>query len=274
MPVPVAAAPAIGFDEVTKGYVPVEIEESALRSFEQDSPAFFEGLINEQRGVGYVGAEPLRERLHPLGKLLDLERSHVVEALQHDVFLREGSLELLAENLAVENVLGPGYEACCLVGICGNDSSPGVPIWSFPSRRSLAESIATCQGMIECVSRDPQPGRVTPRRLSSSISSTRSPGSMTSPLRRRDLPVAQDARGHVVELEGLAVADDRVPGVRAALVPADEVGVSREEIDDLPLAFVPPLGSDDDGCRHRFGAYSPRRATRRPYAAARSENFA
>ena len=87
-------------------------------------------------------------------------------------------------------------------------------------------------------------------------------------------PSLEDARGDVVELEGLAVADDRVAGVRTALVPADEVGVLRQEIDDLPLAFVPPLGSDDHGRWHRFGAYSPCRATRRPYAAARSENFA
>ena len=44
--------------------------------------------------------------------------------------------------------------------------------------------------------------------------------------------------------------DDRVPGVRAALVAADEVGVLGEQVDDLALALVAPLRADDDGRRH------------------------
>ena len=43
---------------------------------------------------------------------------------------------------------------------------------------------------------------------------------------------------------------DRVAGVRAALVAADEVRALREQIDDLALALVSPLRSDDDGRRH------------------------
>ena len=52
----------------------------------------------------------------------------------------------------------------------------------------------------------------------------------------------------MLELVGLAVGDDRVARVRAALVAADEVRVLGEQIDDLPLALVAPLRTDDD-CR-------------------------
>ena len=58
----------------------------------------------------------------------------------------------------------------------------------------------------------------------------------------------EDARGHVLELVGLAVGDDRVAGVGTALVAAHEVGMLGEQIDDLALALVSPLRADDD-CR-------------------------
>src|SRR5262249_6745878 len=54
----------------------------------------------------------------------------------------------------------------------------------------------------------------------------------------------------LADLVGLVADDDRVPRVGAALVAADEVGVLREEIDDLPLALVAPLRPDDHGRGH------------------------
>src|SRR4029078_5854840 len=65
------------------------------------------------------------------------------------------------------------------------------------------------------------------------------------------LLAVQDPRRHVVELVLLAAGDDRVPGVRAALVAADEVGVLRQQVDDLALAFVPPLRADNHGRGHQ-----------------------
>jgi hypothetical protein len=67
----------------------------------------------------------------------------------------------------------------------------------------------------------------------------------------------EDARGDVVEGKGLAVAQDRVPRVRAALIAAYEVRVLGEEVDDLPLALVAPLGADDDGGRHYLAWGNP-----------------
>jgi hypothetical protein len=66
-----------------------------------------------------------------------------------------------------------------------------------------------------------------------------------------------DPARDLADFVGLPVDDDRVARVRAALITADEVGVLSEEIDDLALALVAPLGADDDGGRH--GAQSGRR---------------
>ena len=62
----------------------------------------------------------------------------------------------------------------------------------------------------------------------------------------------EDPRGHVPELVGLPVGDDRVTGVRPALVSADDVRVLRQQVDDLALALVAPLRPDDDGRWHSW----------------------
>ena len=46
------------------------------------------------------------------------------------------------------------------------------------------------------------------------------------------------------------VADDRVAGVVAALEADDDVGVLGEQVDDLALALIAPLGADDHDAWH------------------------
>jgi hypothetical protein len=58
--------------------------------------------------------------------------------------------------------------------------------------------------------------------------------------------VAQDARGNQVQ-DGLLAADDEgVAGVVAALEAHDGADVLREQVDDLALAFIAPLGTQHD----------------------------
>ena len=55
---------------------------------------------------------------------------------------------------------------------------------------------------------------------------------------------------HLAELPGLVTDDNCVPGIGPALVTADHIRALREQVDDLALAFVPPLRADDNGRRH------------------------
>ena len=72
-------------------------------------------------------------------------------------------------------------------------------------------------------------------------------------LRIDDHAVADDAELVRVQRAGrdqvedglLAVDDQRVAGVVAALEADDDIGVVGEQIDDLALALVAPLGADD-----------------------------
>ena len=61
----------------------------------------------------------------------------------------------------------------------------------------------------------------------------------------------EDAGGHEVQDELLAADEDGVAGVVAAGGADHEVGALRQHVDDLALAFVAPLGADEDGIGHR-----------------------
>ena len=69
--------------------------------------------------------------------------------------------------------------------------------------------------------------------------------------------------GICAELVRLVADDDRVPGVRPAVVAADDVGVLREQVDDLALALVAPLRADDHGRRHDRSVPEPPAGGRR-----------
>jgi hypothetical protein len=56
---------------------------------------------------------------------------------------------------------------------------------------------------------------------------------------------AQDAAGHKLQDEFLAVDDDRVPGIVASRIAGHHGEALREHIDNLPFAFVAPLGAND-----------------------------
>jgi hypothetical protein len=76
-------------------------------------------------------------------------------------------------------------------------------------------------------------------------------GSYRAPL------ATDDAAGDLADLVRLVTDDDRVPCVRPALVAAHEVGVLREQVDDLPLALVAPLGADNDDGGHEAECCTP-----------------
>jgi hypothetical protein len=61
---------------------------------------------------------------------------------------------------------------------------------------------------------------------------------------------ADDPRREQRELVGLIADDERVTGIVAALEAHHHVGAARQPVDDLPLAFVAPLGADDGDVAH------------------------
>ena len=62
--------------------------------------------------------------------------------------------------------------------------------------------------------------------------------------------VVEDAARHELERERLAADDDRVAGVVPALVADDDLHLLGDEVGELALALVTPLGADHDRCGH------------------------
>ena len=66
----------------------------------------------------------------------------------------------------------------------------------------------------------------------------------------RQLALPHHARGQQRQLVGVAVDDQRMAGIVAALEADDDVGLLGQPVDDFSLAFVPPLGADHDNVGH------------------------
>ena len=64
----------------------------------------------------------------------------------------------------------------------------------------------------------------------------------------------ENAARHQPQLVGLVAEHERVAGVVASLVAGDDVGPLGEQVDDLALALVAPLGADDHRAGHGYAA--------------------
>ena len=73
-----------------------------------------------------------------------------------------------------------------------------------------------------------------------------------------------DARRQQRQLEHLAVDDQRMAGVVAALKAHDDVGRNRQPIDDLAFSLVAPLGADHDDIGHPLRTPEPTNKTPAP----------
>src|SRR3982074_3126108 len=88
-----------------------------------------------------------------------------------------------------------------------------------------------------------------PRLLSRSISSSSASGSTTTPFpMKQRFPAWRTPLGP--RCSPVFTPPQRVAGVRPALVAHHNVGPRGEEVDDLPLPLVTPLGADDHHVRH------------------------
>jgi hypothetical protein len=160
--------------------------------------------------------------------------------------------DLLLEDLLVEQVLDADAQPRGLVGVGGADAAArGADLQLAQARLArVVEQHVVRHDQVR-VGADPQAGEVDPLRA------------QVVQLAREDLRVDHDAVADralqagvedpardQVELPLDVVADDRVAGVVAALEADHEIRVLREQIDDLALALVAPLGAHDHDAGH------------------------
>ena len=188
-----------------------------------------------------------------LGHRVQVERRVLLEGPQRQALGLHRRDDLLLEDLLVEQVLHADAQPCRLVGVAGADAAAG--------RADLQAAELGLAGGVQQqvvghdqvrVGGDAQAADVDPPRaqrvelLDQHLRVDHHAVADHAALAR-----VEDARGDQVQLPLLAVAHDRVPGVVAALEAHDGIAVLGEQIGDLALALIAPLGADYDYARHR-----------------------
>ena len=236
----------------------VEVEEGGLGALEQHVLADLEGLVHEVDRVRHVGLHPRREVVEVHRRdLVHRGRELVVDLGEHRCLVLEHQRELLAEDLRVVEVLHPQAHPRRLVGVGRADPALG------RAERVLAE-VSLGHPVDELVVGEDEvrvARHLQPRAVDASVLEH---GDLVEEhLRVHHHPVA-DHRGDVgvehsardeLQREGLAIDDERVPGVVAALVAHHQVHLLGEEVGEPTLALVAPLGPDDDRRRHEGRRY-------------------
>ena len=222
-----------------------------MRALHQHALPVDDCPVDDQRRVREVRSQPLRVALVARRELLELDRRLAVHALEPKVLLGERDLDLLAKDLRLEEILKADPEPVRLVRICRPDAAAGGADLEL-AEATLARAVDRQMPRHDHVRVPGEPDELgrDPARLELLELLDEDAGVDDAARADHALLAPQDPRGHVARLVRLAVDDDRVPGVRPAVVAANQIRVAGKQIDDLALALVAPLGADDDGTGH------------------------
>ena len=231
----------------------VDVEEGRLGALEQHVLPRLERLVHEGHGIGDVGPDAGQHVLEvAVGEFVGVEAEAVVHLRQDEVLLGHDVAELLAEDLRVEHVLQADADAGGLVGVGRADAALGraeLVLAQVPLDEAV-EFLVVREDHVG-VARDPQLRAIDALGGELVHLGEHHDGVDHHAVadHRRDV-VVEDARGHQLQGERLAVHHQGVARVVTALVPDDHRHFLGNEVGELPLALITPLGSHHDGCWH------------------------
>jgi len=229
----------------------VEVEERGLSALEEDRLVGVECLVEHLDRVDHVRGESGAE----FGELLH----HTVD--EQRLATEGGDLGVVVDALGthrigecgwVEHVARTEADASCLVGIGGSDA--------LERRADLLVAATRLVQRIEAlVPREDQVRLAADPELGAADAATFEGVDLAEQGGEvDDDPVPDDGDDVRIEhpardqLQGVALAadDDGVTGVVPALIADDVAVLGGEQVDDLCLALVTPLGSNDNGDGH------------------------
>ena len=231
----------------------VDVEQRALRAFQQHRLALLERGVEQVAGVGDAVLESLGLGQQVLDDLGRVERLAVVDLDQHLVLQLQCGLDLLGQQRLVEHVGDTDPDAGDLVLIAGADAAAG-------GADLLAARVSLDDLVHGDVIRHQQVrvgGDQQPLGVHAAVFQTLELGEQHTGI--YDDAVAddvgdagrEDPRGDQVKREVLATRQHhRVAGVVAALVAHDPLHTATEQIGGLSFALVAPLSADEHDCRH------------------------
>jgi hypothetical protein len=226
----------------------IEVEGRPLRTLEKNALATSQRLVNLEPGIDRQGEDPLPE-FHTLLKLRS-ERTILL--------LTEGGETLGGTQMAL---LEKGGKADFVQGIDHTDSTTADLLFigrSYPtSRRSDLPLSLPLSGEIEgavvgeeemgpSTHSDPAGESDPPRRKGIILLEKLDQIEDDTVPEEAPLPGVEDPGRDLMEDEVLLTHLYRMSGVGAALIAGHHIHFLRQDVDDLPLPLVTPLGADDD----------------------------
>ena len=211
------------------------------------------GVVDHADGVAHHGLNPGGVLAQvAVCDLPGIQRQPVVHLGQDGVLLLERHVELLAEDLGVEEVLDPKPDPGRLVGVGGADAALGRAQRVLPQEAlgHPVQLLVVGHDQVR-VAADDQPAGVDPLGRQA-VELGEQDGRVhhhAVPDDGRDV-VVEDAARDQLEGEGLAVDHNAVAGIVAALIADDQVHFAGEQVGQLALPLVAPLGPDHNGCGH------------------------
>ena len=231
----------------------VDVEQRALRALEQDALALAALEVEQPPHRFGVGQQLRRQR----GQLLQDCRAVdflQIEAAAQRVVMRQQPVDLVRQRIEIGEIHQPDRAAADLVLIGRADAAPrgadrGDRVGGFAERIELAMQRQDQRDVFG----DAQIFRADGDALALQL------GDLVEERLRIDHHAVADhrqfrrpqhARRQQRQLVGLAVDDQGMAGIVAALEAHDDVGLLRQPVDDLALPLVAPLGADDDNIGH------------------------
>src|SRR6266542_368588 len=230
----------------------VQVQERGLGSFQQKVLPFPESPPQKAAGLDDVRGEALPLRQVVVGDAIGLHGKPVVHLRQDQVLLLEDDVQLLPEDLGVRQILHPEPDPGGLVCVGRPDPPLGgaqavlaqVALGELVQLQEVGHHQVGIAGDEEARGVD-APGGQRVHLLEEGTGVDHHP----VPDHAGHMGVENPGRDQV-ELEELATGHHGVAGVVSPLVSNDEVGTPGQEVGDLSLPFVPPLGAHQDRRRH------------------------
>ena len=233
----------------------IDVEQRALRTFEQDALALAALLIEQRPHRIHERQHGGRHGLEFLAHLPRVDRIEP-ETLAQRVVMGQQAFDLALERRAVGQIHQADRAPPDFVLVCRADAAPRRADAQRRARRFFADGVELA------VQRQDERRRsrrcadcpdvtATPCFFSVAISFSSACGSSTTPLPMTDnFPGRTTPGGQQRKLVGDAVDDQRVAGIVAALEADHDIGLLGQPVDDLTFALVAPLGADHDNIRH------------------------
>ena len=239
-----AAGGGVGRGDVRVGAV-IDVEECALCALEKD--AFFcrRGVVQHLHGVGHVRLEAASGLEDALHRALDRER-FCAERLEKGVVTLDALLQLFGKTFRVEDAAHAQADAVDLVAVSRADAAQGGAEFALALERLACgvECLVVREHHV-CGVADVQPTGGIDAGFFQAVDLLQQADGVDDDAVADDAggAFAEDAGGDEVQDVFGPADDDGVAGVGAALGAHDDVGLRGQEVDDLALALVAPLGA-------------------------------